>query len=81
MKHPLPTNCLPAARRFYNLKSDQIFGLMGLKLSENQREQLKTLEPGQRVNYLKVRDNANLAAELGAELIMRRIFDREASHE
>lgn len=81
MKRETVQTCLPAERRFQHLKSCQIYCLMGLKLSENQREQVKTLEPGQRVDYLRVHENANLAAALGAELIMRQIFNRESRYE
>lgn len=81
MKGQLLKTCQPASRQFRRLHTSQIRCLIGLKLGENRQEQLKTLEPGQRVDYLKVRDNANLAAELGAELILRKIFDRETYYE
>jgi len=81
MKDDLARTCRPAARRFQNLKTRQIRCLMALKLGENDRERLKTLEPGGRVDYFRIRDNANLAAELGTELILRRLLNQDHDHE
>lgn len=81
MNNGLDLTNRPAECRFENMADALLRTLMQQKLRENHQEQLKTLEPGERVNYLVIQHNAELAAALGAELIIRKIFNRNCRHD